>query len=100
MEERNICTQVYLCVVKKNNKLITFECVSVPTCPPGVLIIWLGFNVGFEFFLLVAHIHPPVPHYLLLGASQTDRCDKTRVVKTMNRPKPEEGGKVKEGERW
>lgn len=39
----------------------------VPTCPPGVLVIWLGFDVGFEFFLLVSHIHPSVPHYLLLG---------------------------------
>lgn len=53
-----------------------FLCLFLHTCPPWVLIIWLGFNVGFEFILLIAHIHPPVPHYLLLGASH--RTDATR----------------------
>lgn len=45
----------------------------LPTCPPGVLIIWLRFDVGFEFLFLIAHIHPPVSHYLLLVESQTNR---------------------------
>lgn len=40
--------------------------ICVPTCPPGVLIIWLWFYVRFQFLLLMTHIHPPVPHYLLL----------------------------------
>lgn len=55
-----------------------------PTCPPGVLIIWLGLDVGFEFFLLVANIHPPVPHYLLLGAIQrTHATTNQRGVKAI-----------------
>lgn len=52
---------------KKEKDLFTFSPVVVPTCPPGVLIIWLWFDVGFKFLLLITHIHPSVPHYLLLG---------------------------------
>lgn len=47
--------------------------VHFPTCPSRILVIWLGLNVGFEFLLFMTHIHPPVPHDLLLGPSQTDR---------------------------
>lgn len=65
------------------------------TRPPGVLIIWRGFDVGFKFLVLMAHIHPPVPHYLLLGARQTDRYKETRYVKDNRGVKSNEEGKVK-----
>lgn len=66
------------------NEFIFLKCLFLPTCPPRVLIIWLGFDVGFEFFLLVANIHPPVPHYLLLGAiRRTDATTNQRVVKAI-----------------
>lgn len=49
----------------------------------------------------MAHIHPPVPHYLLLGASQTHRYRETCDVKKIKGEKErrKEGGKVKGEER-
>lgn len=45
----------------------TFLSGSLPTSLFGVFVIRLGFDVRFELLLLIAHVHPPVPHYLLLG---------------------------------
>lgn len=56
-----------MCVSLKTGTNQTFLSVSLPTSLFGVFVIGLGFNVWFELLLLIAYVHPPVPHYLLLG---------------------------------
>ena len=58
-----------MCVLLETGLNETFLRVSVPTSLFGVFIIRLGFDVWFELLLLIAHVHPPVPHDLLLGKS-------------------------------
>lgn len=54
---------------------------GVLTCPLGVLVVRLRFNVGHQLLLLVAHVHPPVLHDLLLDASTMAQTrDKHTVV--------------------
>lgn len=56
-----------MCVLLMTGTNQAFLKISAPTSLFGVFIIWLGFDVWFELLVLVAHVHPTVPHYLLLG---------------------------------
>lgn len=56
-----------MCVLLMTGTNQAFLKLSAPTSLFGVFIIRLGFDVWFELLLLVAHVHPTVPHYLLLG---------------------------------
>lgn len=54
-------------ILLKTGRNQPFLRASLPTSLFGVFVIRLGFDIWFELFLLIAHVHPPVPHYLLLG---------------------------------
>lgn len=56
-----------MCILLKTGRNQPFLRASLPTSLFGVFVIRLGFDIWFEFLLLIAHVHPPVPHYLLLG---------------------------------